>query len=66
MTLAKPIFSVLTAPSSVMSFLRSRFGAPTDDRYVPAPKVEQPQRDTEVEREDSYILNRVRSALYDA
>ncbi|MCW1950466.1 MAG: hypothetical protein KIH44_003765 [Octadecabacter sp.] len=90
MTVAKPIYSVLTAPSSVMSFLRTRFGAPTEDLYVPKPKVEQPQRDmdplmmdrsryarlldheldrqllTQVEREDSDMLNRVRSALYEA
>ena len=90
MTVAKPISIVLTAPSSVMTFLRSRFGAPIEEMYVPKPKVQQPQREmdpllmdrsryarlldrelsrqmlTDVEREDSDALNRVRSALYEA
>jgi hypothetical protein len=90
MTVAKPISIVLTAPNSVMSFLRSRFGAPIEDLYVPKPKAQQPQREmdplmvdrsryarlldheldrqllTEVEREDSDMLDRVRAALYQA
>ena len=90
MTVVKPISVVLTAPNSVMSYLRSRFGAPSEDLYVSKPKVDQPQREmdpllmdrsryarlldheldrqllTEVEREDTDMLNRVRSALYEA
>ncbi|HCP80385.1 MAG TPA: hypothetical protein DIT67_01895 [Octadecabacter sp.] len=59
MTVVKPISIVLTAASRAMSFLRSRYACLVDhelDRHLL----------TESEREDENMLNRVRSAFYEA